>query len=96
MMTRKIQVFGVSAVAVVAVAAGLTAYMAPTVAISTPGAAATITDGHDDPAPQRLQVAQVQTGGALTVTFRPKLRQNRSNRANRLTAAAKATPVRGP
>jgi len=63
MMTKKIQVFGVSAVSVVAVAAGLTAYMAPSVAISTPSSAATITGGHDDPEPQRLQVAQAQTGG---------------------------------
>lgn len=64
MMTSKIQVFGVSAVAVVAVVAGLTAYMMPSVAISTPSAAATITDGHEDSAPQRFQVAQAQTGGA--------------------------------
>jgi hypothetical protein len=63
MMTRKIQVSSVSAVAIVAAIAGLTAYMAPSVAISTPSSAATITDGHDDPAPQRLQVAQAQTGG---------------------------------
>jgi invasion protein IalB len=64
MVIKKIQVFGVSAVAVLAVVAGLSAYMAPTVAISTPSSAATITDGHNGPAPQRFQVAQAQTGEA--------------------------------
>jgi invasion protein IalB len=64
-MTKKSHFPGVSAVAVLAVAAGLTAYMTPGVGISTPSSAAAITDSHDDPAPppQRFQVAQAQTGG---------------------------------
>jgi invasion protein IalB len=64
MMTKKSHCLGVSAVAVLAVAAGLTAYMTRGVGISTPSSAAAITDSHDDPAPQRFQVAQAQTGGA--------------------------------
>lgn len=63
MMSKKICVRGVSALASLAVVTGLAAYMAPGVAISTPSYAAAIAGNSDDPAPRRLQVAQAQTGG---------------------------------
>lgn len=63
MISKQVRFFGVSAVAALAVAAGLAAYMAPSVAISTPSQAAAITDSQDDPAPQRFQVAQAPSGG---------------------------------
>lgn len=66
MMSRKIRVYGISAGTVLAVAASLAVYMAPGVAISTPSHAAAIADSHDDPAPQRFQIAQAQTGGQST------------------------------
>lgn len=71
MMRKKIRFFGVSAVASLAVAAGLTAHVAPSVAISTPSKAAAISDSHDDPAPQRFQIAQAQTGGQPAASSLP-------------------------
>ena len=62
MMSKQVRFLGISAVAAVAVAAGVVVYMTPGVAISTPSQAAPITDSHDDPAPQRFQVAQAQSG----------------------------------
>ncbi|WP_082975912.1 MULTISPECIES: invasion associated locus B family protein [unclassified Rhizobium] len=53
-------------VAALAIAAGVTLSIAPDVTISTPSQAASITDRHDDPAPQRFEVAQAQSGGQNT------------------------------
>lgn len=63
MMCKKVRFLGVSAVAAVAVAAGATVYMAPSLAISTPSQAAAIADSHEDPAPQRFQLAQAPSDG---------------------------------
>lgn len=53
---------GTFSVAALAIAAGVTLYIASDVAISTPSQAASIIDRHDDPAPQRFEVAQVKPG----------------------------------
>ena len=49
MMSKQVRFLGVSAVAALAIAAGVIVYMTPGVAISTPSQAASITDSHDDP-----------------------------------------------
>lgn len=66
MMSINARFLGISSVATLAIAAGVTLYVASGVAISTPSEAASITDRHDDPAPQRFEVAQVQPGGRNT------------------------------
>lgn len=63
MMSSKIRFFVLSSVTAVAIAGAVTMYMTPSVATSTPSQTASITGGHDDPEPQRFQVAQAQTGG---------------------------------
>lgn len=44
-------------------AAGIMASLAPDLAVSTPGQAASIASGHSDPEPQRLRVAQAGSDG---------------------------------
>lgn len=66
MMSKQVRFLGISAVAAVAIAGGVIVYMTPGVAISTPSRAASFAGSHDGPAPQRLQVAQAQPGGAAS------------------------------
>ncbi|WP_090301095.1 invasion associated locus B family protein [Ensifer sp. YR511] len=65
-MSRK-RVLGLSAVAILLIGATGTFYVAPAVAISNPTQALAATDSFGDPAPQRFEVAQAQTGGASTL-----------------------------
>ena len=60
MMSRKVCLIGISSAA--AIAAGVTLYLVPELASSTPSQAASITDNRDEPAPQRFQLAQAQSG----------------------------------
>ncbi|MBD9628099.1 invasion associated locus B family protein [Ensifer sp. ENS06] len=48
-------------------AVGVALYLVPELASSSPTQTTPITDTPDDPAPQRFQVAQAQTGGQTTV-----------------------------
>ncbi|WP_246717108.1 invasion associated locus B family protein [Rhizobium leguminosarum] len=64
MMSTRAHVLGTSSVAALAIAAGVTLYVVPgVVAIPTPSQAASVTDSHDDPAPQHFEVAESQVGG---------------------------------
>lgn len=60
MMSNKTRFLGICAAALT-VAAGVTVYTAPGVAVSTPSQAAPIVDGYNDPEPQRFKVAQAQS-----------------------------------
>jgi invasion protein IalB len=62
MMSKIIRFPRISAASVLAVVAGLGAYMAPSIAISTPNSTTGIADGREDP--QRLRLAQTPTGAA--------------------------------
>jgi len=65
-MIRRARLLGTSSAAV-AIAMGVALYLVPELASSTPTRAASIIDSHDDPAPQRFQVAQAQPGGQIAV-----------------------------
>lgn len=62
-MSKNLRFVGYSSLAVLAIAGGVTLWLASEGAISTPSLAASITDSRDDPAPQRFEVAQAQAGG---------------------------------
>lgn len=62
MTGSRICFFGLSAVSALAIAVGLTIHVATDVA--TPSQAASITDSHNEPAPQRFELAQAQSSGA--------------------------------
>lgn len=62
-MSRKIRFIGYSTIAAVAIAGATTFWLASEGVISTPSFAASVTDSHDDPAPQRFEVAQAQSTG---------------------------------
>ncbi|MBP2449070.1 invasion associated locus B family protein [Rhizobium leguminosarum] len=66
MKSTRARFLGTFSIAAPAIVAGVTLYIAPDVAISTPSQAASITDRHDDPAPQHFDVAQAQSGGQNT------------------------------
>lgn len=66
MMSKK-RIYGLSAVSSLLFGAGVTFYAAPGGATSTPVMVTATKDGFTDPAPQRLQLAQAQTGGASTL-----------------------------
>jgi invasion protein IalB len=63
MMTSKVRFFGTGSVAALTIAAGVTVHMVAGVAVSTPSQADSITDSHDNPTPQRFELAQAQSGG---------------------------------
>ena len=63
MINKKIGYLGASAVAVLTIAASSAAYVTSGAAVSTPSHAASLTEGHSDPAPQRFELAQAQTSG---------------------------------
>jgi len=63
MMSKKVRFLGLSSLAAVVIAGGAALLLASEGAIFTPSLAAPIADGDDDPAPQRFEVAQAQTGG---------------------------------
>ncbi|PRD40335.1 invasion protein, partial [Phyllobacterium phragmitis] len=54
-------------VATILIGATAALYLAPGVAISNPTQAVAATDAFSDPAPQRFEVAQAQTGGSSTL-----------------------------
>jgi len=62
-MSRTLTFFGVAIVAALAAAVGATAYVIPDSTVSTPSHAASLTEDYADPAPQRFDLAQAQTGG---------------------------------
>lgn len=62
-MSKQVLLFGISFMAVAAVAIGTTVYLNPDVAISAPSQIAQATEKPADPAPQRLQLVQAQTNG---------------------------------
>ena len=62
---------GISTLAALAVAAEATVCVAPSVAVTTPSQAASVADGHSDPDPQRLKIAQVQSAGQNNDTASP-------------------------
>jgi invasion protein IalB len=62
MTGSRIRLFGLSAVSALAIAAGEMIHVATDVA--TPSQAASIADGHNEPAPKRFELAQAQSSGA--------------------------------
>ena len=66
MTSSNIRFLGLSS-AVLAIAVGMALYLVPEFASSTPTRATQIRDSHDDPQPQRFQVAEMQAGGQTTV-----------------------------
>jgi len=66
MMSKK-RIFGLSTVTTLLLGAGVALYAAPGVATSTPTQAGSTTGRIGDPAPQRFEVAQAQTGTASTL-----------------------------
>jgi len=62
-INKKIGYLGASVVAALTIAASSAAYVTSGAAVSTPSHAASLTEGHSDPAPQRFELAQAQTGG---------------------------------
>jgi len=52
---------GASSLAALVIAGGLTMWLAPEGAISTPSLAASVSEGFTDPAPQRFEIAEAQT-----------------------------------
>jgi len=66
MMSKK-RVFGLSTLAMLLLGVGATLYAAPGVAISDTALAASTKDQISDPAPQRFEIAQAQTGGGSTL-----------------------------
>ncbi len=72
MTSSNIRFLGLAS-AVLAIAVGVALYLVPEFASSSPTQAAPITDTHDDPAPQRFEVAQAggQTAVAATESSLP-------------------------
>lgn len=66
MMSKK-RIFGLSTVTTILLGAGVALYAVPGVAISTPTQAGSTTGRIGDPAPQRFEIAQAQTGAASTL-----------------------------
>jgi len=66
MMSKK-QIFGLSTVATLLLGAGVALYAVQVDAASTPAETTATTDGFTDPVPERLQLAQAQTGGNSTL-----------------------------
>ena len=63
MMSKNIRIYGFSTVALLVLGAGAALYLAPSVAISKPALAGSLTETDGDPPPQRFEVAQAQTRG---------------------------------
>lgn len=66
MMSQK-RIFGLSTVATLLLGAGVALYAEPGVAVFNPTQAGSTTGRISDPAPQRFEVAQAQTGGGSTL-----------------------------
>ena len=64
-MSKK-RVFGLTTIATVMLGAGAALYAAPGIAVSNPTQAASAKGDFSDPPPQRIDVAQAQTGGAAS------------------------------
>jgi len=62
-MSSRIRFIGCASLAALAVAGGVTIWLVSEGAVATPSQAASINENHDDPAPQRFQVAQAQASG---------------------------------
>lgn len=67
MMSKRAQFLGISSIAALLIAGGVTGWAISAGAISTPSLAASVTETHDDPAPQRFEVAQAQSTGEAAV-----------------------------
>jgi invasion protein IalB len=63
MMSKNARFLGLSSLAALLVAGGVTSWLASEGAISTPSFAASATERNDDPAPQRFEIAQAQSTG---------------------------------
>lgn len=61
-MSKTVRFLSVFSVVTLALAAGVTMYLAPSDAISTPSQAASIIDRDGDASPQRFQIARAQSG----------------------------------
>lgn len=66
MMSRK-RILGLSATATLLIGAGVALFVMPGIAVTEQALAASTKDQLADPEPQRLQLAQAQTGGASTL-----------------------------
>ena len=66
MMSKK-SVLGLSATATLVIGAGVALYVTPGLAVPEPAQAASTKSEIADPAPQRFEIAQAQTGGASTL-----------------------------
>ncbi|MDW6023350.1 invasion associated locus B family protein [Mesorhizobium sp. BAC0120] len=67
-MRSKIRFIGYSCLAAIAIAGGVTTWLVSEGGVATPSQAASVNENHEDPAPQRLQLAPVPTtGGGSTL-----------------------------
>lgn len=71
MTSGKIGYFGLSAAVALAIAAVVTAYVPPGVAVSTPGHATPVAESRSDPAPQRFDLTPAAGESAATVSGLP-------------------------
>ncbi|WGG59396.1 invasion associated locus B family protein [Brucella intermedia] len=68
MMSKK-RAFGLTTIATVMLGVGAALYVAPGIAVSNPTQTTSAKGNFSDPAPQRMEVAQAQTGGAAGSTL---------------------------
>lgn len=98
MTSGKIGYLGLSAAVALAIAAVVTAYVPPGVAVSTPGHATPVAESRSDPAPQRFDLAQAAGESVATISGLPGgailAERNLQGLARRLRPAGQSEALR--